>query len=123
MMQALQDRGVLFGAAMRYRAMGEQRWRAGEAVQIDRAELVFLCDTAFEVNVGVEMLLPARVQVMGSESPLTLFCSGQVVRRVLANWPDVRSALVVNIAESRLACEADYAGGAAVRSEHHHSDK
>lgn len=114
MVQALQDRGVLFGAAMRYRALGEQRWRPAEAVQFDGPELVFLCDVPYELNVDVEVLLPARVQVVGYDSPLVLLCRGQVTRRVLANWPELRSALVVNIAESRLAGDADYAGGAAV---------
>jgi hypothetical protein len=117
LMHALQDRGVLFGAAMRYRAVGEQRWRAGETIQIDSSELVFLCDAPFEVNVDVEILLPTKVQVMRRESPLTLLCTGKVVRRVLANWPDLGSALAVSIEESRIACEADYLGSAAVCGE------
>lgn len=115
MMQVLQDRGVVFGTSIRYRALGEQRWRAGEAVQIDPSELAFLCDAAFEVNVDVEILLPTRVQVMGQEAPLTLLCAGPVARRLLANWPEVRSMLVISIAESRIASEEDYRGGAAAR--------
>lgn len=114
MMQALQDRGVLFGAAMRYRARRETRWHAGETVEISPTQLLFLCDVALEVNVEIEILLPAKVQIMGRESPLTLWCAGRVDRRLLANWPDVRSLLMVSIAESRIACEADYRGGAAV---------
>ncbi len=118
MTQALQNRGVSFGAAMRYRALGQVRWHAAEAVQINGRELVFLCEAPFELHVEVEVLLPTKVQVMGREALLTLLGTGQVVRRVLANWPDLRSALVVSIAKFRIPREGDFLGGAAVVSDH-----
>ncbi len=104
MIRALQERCVLFGAAMRYRAVGEERWREGEAVQIEHWELVFLCNEPFAVNVDVEILLFTKPEVT-DDSPLPVVCTGRVVRRVLANWPEVRAALVVSIRTSWIGCE------------------
>ncbi len=113
------NRSFPFGATMRYRTLGDGPWRAGEIVEIARAELMFFCEAALEVNADVEVLLPATVQVMGHGSLLPLLCAGRVVRRFLVNWPEIRPAVVVRIAESRIACEADYSSGAAVRPERH----
>ena len=105
-MQALQQRRVLFDATIRYRPVGEAKWRTGEAVEIDRSELTFLSETALELGAEIEILLPVKVHVLRGESPLTLLCAGRVVRRALANWPELRSTLMVSLATCEVASEA-----------------
>src|SRR5512141_3274838 len=112
-MQALHGQGVPIGTPIRYRSPAEGPWRAGETVKIDHSELTFLGDTPLELQADVEVILPAGVQVTGRESSLHLLCSGRVVRRFLANWPDLRSALVVRISRCRIAPDPAYGEAAA----------
>lgn len=105
-MQVRHDQRVPFGTAIRYRTIGG-RWHAGEAVEIRDSELMFLCNVPLEMRTELEIILPAKVQVIGSEAALSLLCAGRVVRRFLANWPDLRSALVVSISGCRILSEAD----------------
>jgi hypothetical protein len=106
LMQSTCGQGAPFGSPMRYRMLGEIRWRAGETVEIAGLELMFLSDTPLELHAAVEVVLPATVQGMGRELPLKLLCLGRVVRRFLANWPDLRSALVVGISSCQIVPEA-----------------
>ena len=106
-MQATYGQGAPIVAPILYRALGETRWRAGEAVELDGLELMFLGDTPLELHAAVEVVLPAKVQGMGRGMPLKLLCLGRVVRRFLANWPDLRSALVVDISGCEIVPEAD----------------
>jgi hypothetical protein len=102
--QARRGHGLPFGTAIRYRAIGG-RWHAGEAAEIRNSELMFLCNTPFELHSEVEVILPAKVQVMASESAVNLLCSGRIVRRFLANWPELRSAMVVSISHCQIESE------------------
>ncbi len=111
-MEERHGRVLPFGTPVRYRQLGETRWRAGEAVEFERSELTFLCDTPLELHAAIEILLPASVQVMGGDAPLLLLCLGRVVRRLLANWPELRSTLVVGISTCQIASDPDTANAA-----------
>jgi hypothetical protein len=93
--------GVPGGTQIRYRSTGGC-WYAGETVEIRESELTLLCDQPLEVGVEVELLLPSKVQGKGREWPLRLQCAGRVVRRVLANWPELRCLLVVSLSHGRI---------------------
>ncbi len=92
--QALSGRS---GMPIRYRIAGEQHWRAGETVELNGSELMFLCDVPLELHDDVEVILQTKVQGMGRDSAMKLLCTGRVLRRFLANWPEVRLALVVGL--------------------------
>ena len=92
---------VPWGTHIRYRAAGGQ-WHAGESLEIRDSELTLLCDTPLELQADVDLLLPAKVHVKGRELPLSLLCKGRVVRRVLANWPELRCALVIGISSCQI---------------------
>jgi hypothetical protein len=109
-MQGQYRQSAAFGAPVRYRVLGEARWRTGESVEIDGLELMFLSDTPLELHDAVEVVLPAKVQGMGRELPLKLLCLGRVVRRFLANWPDLRPALVVGICSCQIVDEVGDGG-------------
>ncbi len=111
-MQALSGRNVPFGTPIRYRGFPQEPWRAGEMFEVKGADLMFLCDTPLELYAEVEIMLPAKVQTMEREASLNLLCSGRVVRRLLANWPEVRSALVVRITICHIAPENSGANAA-----------
>ncbi|MBZ5567525.1 MAG: hypothetical protein LAN64_06700 [Acidobacteriia bacterium] len=96
--------GVPFGTHIRYRTAGGE-WYAGETVDIRDSELKLLCDEPLELHADVDILLPSKVQVKGRELPLNLLCTGRVVGRVLANWPDLRCALVVSISGCQIWSE------------------
>jgi hypothetical protein len=117
LMQALYGESLPFGTPIRYRIAVVGRWQAGEAVEFERAELTFLCDAPLELHAAVEVVLPTKVQVMGRESPLNLLCSGTVVSRVLANWPELRSALVVGIRACQIAPVEAFAAAKATGTE------
>jgi hypothetical protein len=106
-MQAQYGQGAPFGAPVRYRILGEMRWRTGETVEIDGLELMFLSETPLELHAAVEVILPAKVQGRDRQLPLKLLCLGRVVGRFLANWPDLRPALVVEITSCQIVPEAD----------------
>ena len=95
--KALYGLGIPFGTSLRYRIAGERPWTIGDTVELNGSELMFLCDAPLELDAEVEVVLPAKVEVMGRESPLKLLCAGRVIRRFLANWPELRSAAVVNL--------------------------
>lgn len=105
-MPAQHGQSAPFGAPVRYRMLGEMRWRTGETVEINGLELMFLSDAPLELHAAVEVVLPAKVQGMGRGMQLKLLCLGRVVRRLLANWPDLRPALVVEISSCEIVPEA-----------------
>ena len=104
-MKALYGLGIPFGTPIRYRIAGESPWSIGDTIELKGSELMFLCEAPLDLNADVEIVLPAKVQVMGYESPLKLLWAGRVVRRFLANWPELRSAVVVNLSICQVAPE------------------
>jgi hypothetical protein len=106
-MQAQYGQAPRFGAPVRYRMLGEMSWRTGETVKLDGLELMFLSETPLELRAAVEVVLPAKVQGMERGMQLKLLCLGRVVQRFLANWPDLRPALVVEISSCQIVPEAD----------------
>ncbi len=104
-MQAFSAQSAQPGTPVRFRVCGERPWRLGETVEVRGSELMFLCDTPLELRVEVEVSLSARMQAMGGDSAMNLICTGRVLRRFLANWPEVRSALVVSLESCRIVTE------------------
>ncbi len=108
-MQVFSAQSAQPGTPIRFRVRGERQWRAGETVELRGSELMFLCDTPLELHVEVEVSLSAKMQAIAGESGVNLICSGRVLRRFLANWPEVRSALVVSLESCRIVEGADAA--------------
>jgi two-component system cell cycle sensor histidine kinase/response regulator CckA len=64
---------------LRYRVVGEPRWRAGSTENISRSGLLFRAEEMVELNSRVEisLVLPAEI---GGLSATEVFCKGEVVR-------------------------------------------
>jgi hypothetical protein len=81
---------------IRYRRKTEGQWHSGETVDISGSGLLFLSEAPLELGTELEVLL--RVKPEAAENHLLeLVCQGRVVRRVLANWPEVRPATAIRI--------------------------
>jgi hypothetical protein len=115
-MKELYGLGIPFGTPLRYRIAGESPWSIGDTVELNGPELMFLAEAPLELNADIELVLPAKVQVVGHESPLKLLCAGRVVRRFLANWPELRSAVVVSLSICQVEPEPDQAQAAVSES-------
>ncbi len=85
-----------------YRRITEPGWYAGEAIDISSTGLQFYGETPLEVGLEVELLLNASIRDKVGELPLTVTYQGRVVRRVLSNWPGVRTATAVRIVQCRV---------------------
>lgn len=105
-MHAISCDGGKFGAPLRYRLLPSGECLTGEIAQIKGAELIFFCDRALEVDTRIAMVLPTRAQTIAGDAVLNLVCTGEVVRRILLNWPDVRPALAVHISSCHIARDA-----------------
>lgn len=105
-MHAVSCGGSKFGAPLRYRVLPTGECLTGEIAQIKGAELVFFCDRALDVDTKISMVLPMRAQTIAGDAVLNMVCTGEVVRRILLNWPDVRPALAVHISSCHIAREA-----------------
>jgi len=98
---------VRFRSPIRYRWIAESEWHFGDTVDISGSGLLFLCETPLEVGTEVEVILPAKAQQAGNVLLLNLTYRGRVVRRVLANWPDVRPAVAIRISHCQIAPRQD----------------
>ncbi len=103
LMQALSNEQVKFGTPVRYRPLSGGSWLTGETVEVNGPELTFFCDAPLELDTKVEVVLPAKVQAIAHETSINLLCTAQVIRRFLANWPDVRPALAISISSCQIA--------------------
>ena len=98
--------GIPCGTHIRCRAAGGA-WYAGETVEIRDSELTLMCDAPLELQADVDIFLSSKLPVQGRELPLNLLCTGRVVHRVLANWPDLRCELVVGISGCQIRSNPD----------------
>lgn len=93
---------------IRYRPAGEPQWLFGETINISGTGLLFLCEAPLELHtqVEVEVVLRAKARPAGSELRLRLIYRGRVIRRVLANWPDLRPTAAIRISHCEIVPDA-----------------
>jgi hypothetical protein len=91
------DQRARLASPIRYRRKTEGQWHSGETVDISGSGLLFLAQAPLELGTEVEVIL--RVKPEGAENHLLLqlVLQGKVVRRVLANWPEVRPATALRV--------------------------
>ena len=73
---------------LRYRVRGEQEWSAGQTVNLSETGVLFASDSLLEINTRLEITF----QTSGAPLLNSSTRMAQVVRRVLANWPETRPA-------------------------------
>lgn len=73
---------------LRYRLRGEQEWSPGETVNLSESGVLFASEAILELNDRLEITF----QTSGTPLLNSSTRMAQVVRRVLANWPETRPA-------------------------------
>jgi hypothetical protein len=91
------DQRARLASPIRYRRKTEGQWHSGETVDISGSGLLFLSEAPLELGTEVEVILRVKPEAAGNDQLLELVCQGRVVRRVLANWPEVRPATAIKV--------------------------
>lgn len=79
-------------APVRYRADGDNRWNAGETINISRSGVLFYCDELLPVGAQVQIYM-APHKNEPDPGPLPV-CSGKVIR-VVDYLADSRAAMAI----------------------------
>jgi PilZ domain-containing protein len=83
--------------AVKFRVQGSVTWRLGRTRNLSRSGLLFACDQSLEVGAILELVLLDH-DGRGQEIEGKL-CLGEVVRRVLMDWPEVDLLIAVRFLE------------------------
>lgn len=71
---------------LRYRVQGKEEWSSGETLNLSESGVLFSSDQVLEINDKVEITF----QTTGTPMLHSSTRIAQIVRRVLANWPETR---------------------------------
>ncbi len=89
------DRRSRVEKGLRFRKIGDARWLTGRAERMSRSHLLFTTVESVEVGDKLELvLLEEREQARSHDVQ-----SGEVVRRVLMNWPNLDILIGVRLAD------------------------
>jgi hypothetical protein len=78
-------RQIRAGKWLQFRKIGESHWVKGQAERVTRSRLLFTTAESVEVGDNLELVLPGG----GEETRSRSVRSGEVVRRILMNWPNL----------------------------------
>jgi hypothetical protein len=81
---------------LRYRPLGEQKWRPGTTENISRSGLLFQAQEYLEANAKVEISLVLPAEIAGLTST-EVVCRGEVVRSLQSSGAGVNPALAAKI--------------------------